>query len=111
VLLRDLRRIGARLRGGAREVLREHLGGLNRLGLDTVESATYLSCAFLNALLEEAPAVRGELTQQLERFLRGGPATAADDPGGRGRPLLARSGSRRGNDPVPERTRTGRGAV
>jgi hypothetical protein len=111
VLLRDLRRIGARLRGGAREVLREYLGGLHRLGFDTVESATYLSCAFLNALLEEAPAMRGELTQQLERFLRGRSPTPPEDPGGRGRSLRSRSGRRRGIDPDADRTRTGRGAV
>jgi len=73
-LLQDLRRIGSRLRAEARQVLREYLGGLSRMGLDTVESATYLSCAFLNALLEEAPSVRAELTHRLERFI-GGPGT------------------------------------
>lgn len=52
-----LRRIGSRLRAEARQVLREYLGGLSRMGRDTV--------AFLNALLEEAPAVRAELTHQL----------------------------------------------
>jgi len=40
------------------------------MGLDTVESATYLSCAFLNALLEEAPAVMVELTPPASPFLR-----------------------------------------
>ena len=52
-------------------MLREHLGGLSRMGLDAVESVAYLGCAFLNAMLEEAPGVRAELTQQLERFIRG----------------------------------------
>lgn len=69
-LLQDLRSIGSRLRPEARRVLREYLGGLQHLGLDTVESATYLSCAFLNALLEEAPAVMVELTPPTSPFLR-----------------------------------------
>ena len=77
-LLHDLRRIGSRLRAEARQVLREYLGGLSRMGLDTVESATYLSCAFLNALLEEAPSVRAELTHRLERFIGGHDRTATE---------------------------------
>ena len=60
------------------------------MGFDTVESAAYLSCAFLNALLEEAPAVKAELTQQLERFIRGTDASAGDRGGGRGRRETAR---------------------
>jgi|SRR5437868_1303931 len=69
-LLQDLRSIGSRLRPEARRVLREFLGGLHQMGLDTVESATYLSCAFLNALLEEAPAVMVELDPSASPFLR-----------------------------------------
>jgi hypothetical protein len=95
LLLEDLRDIGSRLRVGAREVLREYLGGLNRMGLDTVESATYLSCAFLNAMLEEAPAVRAELSSQLERFLRNRGAAPAGR-GGRGRASPSRGGLRGG---------------
>jgi hypothetical protein len=90
-LLHDLRRIGSRLRTEARQVLREYLGGLNRMGLDTVESATYLSCAFLNALLEEAPAVRVELSHQLERFIGGPGRGVPDRPGSRGLSSLRRS--------------------
>lgn len=97
VLLMDLRRIGSKLRGEAREVLRQYLGGLSRMGLDTVESATYLSCAFLNAMLEEAPAVRAELTQQLERFIGGQTPPAAERAPGRGRPSVSRRTGRRGS--------------
>jgi len=95
LLVRDLRRIGSRLRAGARDVLREYLVGLHRMGLDTVESVAYLSCAFLNAMLEEAPRVRAELTNQLERFIRGGDLETSER-GGRGRPSLSRSIRRRG---------------
>ena len=59
----------------------------NRLGLDAVESVAYLSCAFLNAMLEEAPRVRAELTHQLERFIGGGDLETSER-GGRGRPSL-----------------------
>jgi hypothetical protein len=99
-LLRDLRRIGSRLRSEARQVLREYLGGLSRMGLDTVESATYLSCAFLNALLEEAPSVRAELSHRLEQFI-GAPPPAAT--GGLERALR---GSRRSGDRVRRRARS-----
>jgi hypothetical protein len=103
-LLQDLRRIGSRLRAEARQVLREYLGGLSRMGLDTVESATYLSCAFLNALLEEAPSVRAELTHRLERFIGGPGSTRTDRLEGRER--LSFSGrSRRANERTRRRTR------
>jgi hypothetical protein len=46
------------------------------MGFDTVESATYLSCAFLNALLEEAPAVMVELSPPASPFLRRRPRAA-----------------------------------
>lgn len=96
MLLQDLRRIGSRLRAEARQVLREYLGGLSRMGLDTVESATYLSCAFLNALLEEAPAVRAELTHQLERFIGGERLTTTERVEGRRRLTPPRRARRRG---------------
>jgi len=107
--VRDLRRIGSRLRAGARDVLREYLVGLSRMGLDTVESVAYLSCAFLNALLEEAPSVRAELTSQLERFIRGGRPEAAE-LGGRGS-SMSRSIRRRGEAPAARRGRGRRGSA
>ncbi len=103
-LLQDLRRIGSRLRTEARQVLREYLGGLSRMGLDTVESATYLSCAFLNALLEEAPSVRAELAHQLERFIGRGGLSLTDRFEGRERPSSVRR-SRRSNPRTRRRAR------
>ena len=103
-LLRDLRRIGSRLRAEARQVLREYLGGLSRMGLDTVESATYLSCAFLNALLEEAPSVRAELTHRLERFIGGHGRTTTERLEGRER-LSSLRRSRRAGERTRRRTR------
>ena len=108
LVVRDLRRIGSRLRAGAREVLREYLVGLSRMGLDTVESVAYLSCAFLNAMLEEAPAVRAELTSQLERFIRGGAPETTSARGGRGS-SRSRSIRRRGEAPSTGRGRARRG--
>jgi hypothetical protein len=109
-LLQDLRRIGSRLRAEARQVLREYLGGLSRMGLDTVESATYLSCAFLNALLEEAPSVRAELTHRLERFIGGPGLTRTDRLEGRERLSFSRRTRRtrrprRANQRMRTRTR------
>ena len=116
VVLQDLRRIGSRLRAGARDVLREHLGELSGMGLDVVESVAYLGCAFLNAMLEEAPGVKAELTQQLERFVRG-KSLETTDRGGRGRSSRSRSVRRRGEgerrpvEAAPRRGRAGRGTV
>ena len=94
-IVQDLRRIGSRLRADAKGVLREYLVDLNRMGLDTLESVAYLGCAFLNAMLEEAPGVRAELTHQLERFLRG-KELETTDRGGRGLPVRRRrEGERR----------------
>ena len=104
-LLQDLRRIGSRLRAEARQVLREYLGGLSRMGLDTVESATYLSCAFLNALLEEAPSVRAELTHRLERFIGGRSPATTIRLEGRQR-LSSSRRSRRLDDRVRRRARS-----
>jgi hypothetical protein len=114
LIVRDLRRIGSRLRAGARDVLREYLVGLTRMGLDTVESVAYLSCAFLNAMLEEAPGVRAELTNQLERFIRGGTLETTAERGGRGSSpsgAIRRrgEGERRPADAPAERGRTRRG--
>jgi hypothetical protein len=100
-LLHDLRRIGSRLRTEARQVLREYLGGLSRMGLDTVESATYLSCAFLNALLEEAPSVRAELAHQLERFIGRSGLSVTERFEGRERPSSLRRSRR--SSPRPRR--------
>ena len=117
VVLQDLRRIGSRLRAGARRVLRENLGELSRMGLDVVESVAYLGCAFLNAMLEEAPGVKAELTQQVERFIRGKDLDTTDR-GGRGGSSRSRSGRRRGEggrgpvEAAPRRGRAGgRGTV
>jgi hypothetical protein len=116
LMVQDLRRIGSRLRAGARDVLREYLVGLSRMGLDTVESVAYLSCAFLNAMLEEAPGVRAELTQELERFIRGGAPETADREE-RGRSSFSRSVRRRGEgerrpaDAAAKRGRARRGSV
>jgi hypothetical protein len=110
LVVRDLRRIGSRLRAGARDVLREYLVGLSRMGLDTVESVAYLSCAFLNALLEEAPAVRAELTSQLERFIRGEAPETTSAGGGRGS-SRSRSIRRRGEAPAAPRGRARRGTA
>jgi len=112
LIVRDLRRIGSRLRAGARNVLREYMVGLSRMGLDTVESVAYLSCAFLNAMLEEAPGVRAELTNQLERFIRGGGSLETEARGSRGRSSLSRSIRRRGEGErraVPTAAGRGRG--
>jgi len=110
LIVRDLRRIGSRLRAGARDVLREYLVGLSRMGLDTVESVAYLSCAFLNAMLEEAPAVRAELTSQLERFIRGGRPETTSARGGRGS-SPSRSIRRRREPPAAGRGRVRRGTA
>jgi hypothetical protein len=116
LIVEDLRRIGSRLRAGARNVLREHLVGLTRMGLDTVESVAYLSCAFLNAMLEEAPAVRVELTRQLDRLIRARSLPRAER-GGRSRPSFSRDARRREGaerrsvEPAAERGRTRRGTA
>ena len=103
LMVEDLRRIGSRLRAGARDVLREYMVGLSRLGLDTVESVAYLSCAFLNAMLEEAPGVRAELANRLEQFIRGESLEQSEEFGGRGRLSQARSIRRQGRSGEGER--------
>jgi hypothetical protein len=104
--VQELRRIGSRLRADAKGVLREYLLDLSRMGLDTVESVAYLGCVFLNAMLEEAPGVRAELTHQLERFLRGRELETTDRAG-RSFPLRRRREGERG--PIDAAAGRGRG--